>query len=199
MAKLILASGSPRRRELLERQKIDFEVVLPEVDEKRVTAETPEELVRKLSAVKCADVAERVGDSVPVVAADTVVEINGRVLGKPHDKREAHEMLRTLSGNSHLVHSGVTVKFRGVSKTISVTTKVFFRELSDTEIENYILSGEPFDKAGSYGIQERGALFVNRIEGDFYNVMGFPVCELFELLRNGFGLTPYMLEADWQT
>ncbi|MBP5256367.1 MAG: septum formation protein Maf [Clostridia bacterium] len=190
MAKLILASGSPRRRELLERQNIDFEVVLPEVDEGNVTADSPDGLVRALSALKCSDVSARVGDGIPVVAADTVVEINGGVLGKPKDEADARIMLHTLSGNSHLVHSGVTVSYKGVKKTVSVTTKVFFRELGDDEIENYIASGEPLDKAGSYGIQERGALFVNRIEGDFYNVMGFPVCEFFSLLRTGFRILP---------
>ncbi|MBO4413187.1 MAG: septum formation protein Maf, partial [Clostridia bacterium] len=175
MAKLILASGSPRRRELFERQNIDFEVVLPEVDEKGVTAENPGELVKKLSAIKCADVAGRAGDAAPVVAADTVVEINGKVLGKPADATEARAMLRTLSGASHLVHTGVTVRLRGETATVSTTTRVFFRPLGEDETEAYVASGEPLDKAGADGIQERGALFLTRIEGDFYNVMGFPV------------------------
>lgn len=181
---IILASQSPRRRELLERMGVrDFRIVTPDIDEHMDRDLPPQELVGRISLEKALAVQEQEGNSAIIIAADTVVALDGAVLGKPADELEAFKMLSTLSGCRHQVYTGVTV-LRGEERyTVSEETTVTFRELSAEEIDRYIATGEPMDKAGAYGIQGYGALLVEGIQGDYYNVMGLPVCRLGCLLR----------------
>ena len=182
--RLILASGSPRRRELLDKFGIHYEI-LPAQDEESAPAElTPGERVKTLAAHKAAEVAQRVNDPAAVIlAADTLVELDGQILGKPGTPKRAAEMLHALSGRAHRVWSGVCVREGGRILTESECTLVHFRTLSDAEIEAYIQTGEPLDKAGAYGYQGLASLFVERIEGDFFNVVGLPVCRTGQMLR----------------
>ncbi|MCI5927211.1 MAG: Maf family protein [Pseudoflavonifractor capillosus] len=193
--KIILASQSPRRKELLERMGIqDFETISPNVDESAFHGLPPEELVRRLSAEKAAAVAGKVGEDAIVIAADTVVALEGAVLGKPADELDAFKMLSALSGVRHQVYTGVTVCRGGEKQTAHEVTDVTFRELSEREIEDYISTGEPMDKAGAYGIQGYGALLIQGISGDYYNVMGLPVCRLSGMLAR-FGVDCLKLAA----
>lgn len=193
--KIILASQSPRRKELLERMGIkDFETISPNVDERAFHGLPPEELVRRLSAEKAAAVAGKVGEDAIVIAADTVVALEGAVLGKPADELDAFKMLSALSGVRHQVYTGVTVCRGGEKQTAHEVTDVTFRELSEREIEDYISTGEPMDKAGAYGIQGYGALLIQGISGDYYNVMGLPVCRLSGILSR-FGVDCLKLAA----
>ena len=173
---IILASQSPRRRELLERMGIkNFRIVTPDIDEHMERELPPEELVRRISAEKAPDVRGQAGIS--------GLALDGAVLGKPADELEAFKMLSTLSGCRHQVYTGLTV-LRGEERhTVSEETTVAFRELSEEEISCYIQTGEPMDKAGAYGIQGFGALLIEGIQGDYYNVMGLPVCRLGGILR----------------
>ena len=193
--KIILASQSPRRKELLDRMGIqDFETISPNVDESAFHGLPPEELVRRLSAEKAAAVAGRAGEDAIVIAADTVVALEGAVLGKPADELDAFKMLSALSGVRHQVYTGVTVCRGGEKQTAHEVTDVTFRELSEEEIEHYIATGEPMDKAGAYGIQGYGALLIQGISGDYYNVMGLPVCRLSGMLAR-FGVDCLKLAA----
>ena len=193
--KIILASQSPRRKELLERMGIrDFETISPNVDESAFHGLPPEELVRRLSAEKAAAVAGKGGEDAIVIAADTVVALEGAVLGKPADELDAFKMLSALSGVRHQVYTGVTVCRGGEKQTAHEVTDVTFRELSEREIEDYIATGEPMDKAGAYGIQGYGALLIQGISGDYYNVMGLPVCRLSGMLSR-FGVDCLKLAA----
>ena len=193
--KIILASQSPRRKELLERMGIrDFETISPNVDESAFHGLPPEELVRRLSAEKAAAVAGKAGEDAIVIAADTVVALEGAVLGKPADELDAFKMLSALSGVRHQVYTGVTVCRGGEKQTAHEVTDVTFRELSEREIEDYIATGEPMDKAGAYGIQGYGALLIQGISGDYYNVMGLPVCRLSGMLAR-FGVDCLKLAA----
>ena len=180
---LILASASPRRRELLGMLGLSFTVLSADIDEtmdprRGARAEVARICRAKAEAVRPLSAAEDI-----VIAADTVVCVDGRILGKPHSEAEAEAMLRLLSGRAHQVRTGVTV----LGKTRCVTeveeTEVHFRPLRDGEIRAYIRSGEPMDKAGAYGIQGLGALFVEGIRGDYYNVMGLPLCRLSQILH----------------
>ena len=192
---IILASQSPRRKELLERMGIrDFETISPNVDESVFHGLPPEELVRRLSAEKAAAVAGRAGEDAIVIAADTVVALEGAVLGKPADELDAFKMLSALSGVRHQVYTGVTVCRGGEKQTAHEVTDVTFLELSEEEIEHYIATGEPMDKAGAYGIQGYGALLIQGISGDYYNVMGLPVCRLSGMLAR-FGVDCLKLAA----
>lgn len=180
MGRLILASASPRRRQLLEGLGLSFEVRPAGCDES-VDTRDPQAMVLELCRRKAQACALQDGDV--VIAADTVVAAGGGILGKPRDPEQARRMLRTLSGRRHSVFTGVAVRTPQRFVTRCERTEVFFRTLSERDIEDYIASGEPFDKAGGYGIQGRGGVFVQRIEGDFYNVMGLPLCTLCEMLE----------------
>jgi septum formation protein len=195
---IILASQSPRRKELLERMGISgFRIYAPNIDEHAFDDLSPENLVRKLSAEKAAAVASHAGRSDLIIAADTVVALDGTVLGKPEDGLDAFRMLSTLSGMRHQVYTGVTVCREGECITEHEVTDVYFRELGDEELEQYIKTGEPMDKAGGYGIQGYGALLVERIVGDYYNVMGLPVCRLSQMLtRFGVDCMKLATQAD---
>ena len=181
---IILASQSPRRRELLERMGLaGFRVVSPDVDEHMEEDLPPAQLVCRLSQRKARAVREQVGDEGLIIAADTVVALDGAVLGKPADELAAFKMFSTLSGVRHQVYTGLTVLRGGEEHIEYEVTDVSFRELTQGEIEDYIRTGEPMDKAGAYGIQGYGALFISGIQGDYYNVMGLPVCRLGQLLE----------------
>lgn len=189
---IILASASPRRRELLQRLGLNFEVKTSSFEERAdlsgEAAFAPEDLAERLAAGKARDVAEKYPDAL-VIAADTVVTADGQILGKPQDEAEAAEILRFLSGKWHQVHTGLALCHRAAGKdTLTVeTTMVHFRALSGPEIDFYVKSGEPMDKAGAYGIQGLGAVLVDRIEGCFFNVMGLPLTRLTLLLKD-FGI-----------
>ena len=179
---IILASASPRRRELLSHFPIDFAIDPAAGPEKAPSDLSPEETVMVLASAKAAEVAARHPDSL-VIGADTVVELNGEILGKPADRDDAFRMLRALSGREHRVYTGVALAAPGTSLCRAECTRVFFREMTDREIDAYIASGEPMDKAGAYGCQGLAGLFVERIEGDFFNVVGLPLCLLGQMLE----------------
>ncbi len=179
----VLASASPRRRELFKLVRPDFRVMIPEVNEivppDRINAAAAE----FLAELKGAAAAEqfKTGEAV-VVSADTIVCIDGRILGKPHDEDEARKMLSRLSGRTHTVYTGVALVSNGWHRVFSEATDVEFYPLSDAMIREYIATGEPFDKAGAYGIQGRGGLLVRGVSGDYFNVVGLPVARLLREL-----------------
>lgn len=192
---VILASQSPRRRELLERMGIsDFRTVVPDVDEAACEAPSPGALVEELSRRKALAVQALEGSGPIIIAADTVVALEGAVLGKPADVSDARRMLSALSGRRHQVYTGLTVLRGGERHTCHEVTEVTFRPLSGAEIDAYIATGEPMDKAGAYGIQGYGALLAEGISGDYYNVMGLPVCRLGRILA-GMGVDCLALAA----
>ena len=193
--KIILASRSPRRRELLERMGItDLEVIPAEGEEIATRTLTTDQLVEELSRRKCAEVAALRPKDL-IIAADTVVATNNRVLGKPRSEEDAARMLATLSGRLHTVYTGVTVSLEGKTITSHEMTSVRFRTLTQADIIRYIATGEPMDKAGAYGAQGKAALFVSRIEGDYFNVMGLPLYLLGKMLAD-FGIQLFSAEED---
>ena len=180
---IILASQSPRRRELLAQMGVpQFEVVPALGEEIASPGLSPAQLVEVLSRQKAEEVAVQAGPDDVVIAADTVVAVDGAVLGKPRDPADAARMLSLLSGRAHTVYTGVTVRRGTFSRTAHEATQVRFRPLTQSEISAYIATGEPMDKAGAYGIQGLGALLVEKINGDFFNVMGLPVLRLSRML-----------------
>ena len=178
---LILASQSPRRKELLGLFHIPFTIRVADIDETMDQAKDPWDEVARVSQLKARAVAHGPDDI--VIAADTIVVCKGQILGKPKDEADAFHMLRLLSGKDHQVMTGMTVLRGDTVLTCTEVTDIHFRPLSDREILAYIRTGEPMDKAGSYGIQGGAALFAERIAGDYYNVMGLPVCRLGQLLK----------------
>lgn len=180
---LILASQSPRRRELLSRLGLEFTVRVADIDETMDPSKLPFDEVARLSRDKAAAVAAGAPEDAVVVAADTVVVLEDRVLGKPHSEEEAVAMLRSLSGRPHQVMTGMTVRRGDRVDSDTVVTDVHFCPLSEAEIAAYVATGEPMDKAGAYGIQGLAAIFVDRLAGDYYNVMGLPLCRLCAMLR----------------
>jgi septum formation protein len=181
---IILASSSPRRRELLEMLGIEGFAVIPADIDEGIPELPPDEAVIFIALHKARKVAESGFKGDLVIAADTLVYLDGQALGKPETESEAKTMLRRLSGASHEVYTGVAICADGRETAFAERTDVFFRELRDDEIEAYIKTGEPMDKAGAYGAQGKGAVFIRRIEGDFFNVMGLPVCRLVAELRS---------------
>ncbi len=187
--KLILASQSPRRKELLGLFHIPFEIQVADIDETMDPQKPAFDEVARVSRAK-AEAIDRSSDDV-VIAADTIVVCKGQVLGKPTDENDAYRMLCLLSGRDHQVMTGMCVLRGDRVMTCTEVTDIHFRELSDREIWNYIRTGEPMDKAGSYGIQGGAALFAEKMAGDYYNVMGLPVCRLGTLLRQ---IAPELME-----
>ena len=185
--KLILASQSPRRRELLGLFGVPVEIRVADIDE--TMSGDPYTEVARVSRAKATAI-EAGADDV-VIAADTIVVCGGKILGKPHSGEEAREMLRLLSGRDHQVMTGMTVLRGGREVVATEVTDLHFRELSEKEIAAYVATGEPMDKAGAYGIQGGAALFCERMVGDYYNVMGLPVCRLGQILRQ---LAPELME-----
>ena len=184
--RIILASASPRRRELMEMLGVRNLEICPARGEEQPHPElSPAELVQALSLAKAREVAASAGAGTEdvVIGADTVVALDGAVLGKPKDEADAARMLRALSGRTHTVFTGVTVLRGGATLCRADETRVRFRTLSDGEIARYIATGEPMDKAGAYGAQGLASLFVEGLEGDFFNVMGLPLCMLGQMLK----------------
>ena len=178
---LILASASPRRKELLAMIDPDFTVITSDFDESTLSEPSPKTLSEKLAEGKCLAVAAKHPEDT-VIGSDTVVEHDGQVFGKPKDKEDARRMLKALSGSDHYVHTGVSIWHNGSAHTFSATTRVRFYPLTDEQIERYISTSEPYDKAGAYAIQGTAALFCEEIEGDYYTIMGFPVSRVARAL-----------------
>lgn len=186
---LILASQSPRRKELLTLFHIPFTVRIADIDETMDPTKNPAEEVARVSNAKAVAVPRQENDV--VIAADTIVVLDGHVLGKPADPQQAEAMLTALSGRDHQVMTGVTVLRGDRCLTCTEITDIHFRPLSQEEIRRYVATGEPMDKAGAYGIQGGAALFAERLQGDYYNVMGLPVCRLLLMLRE---IAPEIME-----
>jgi septum formation protein len=179
---LVLASGSPRRRELLTLLGLDFDVVVPDIDETPRPGEAALRLVDRLAREKASRVAAAHPDAV-VIGADTAVEVSGEILGKPVDDVDARRMLHALSGRTHLVHTAVAVTAGGDPVTATTTSEVTFATLTDEGIEWYVATGEPFDKAGGYALQGAAGVFVTTVSGSVSGVLGLPLHETATLLR----------------
>ncbi len=191
-ARVILASASPRRRELLTLIGIRHEVRPADIDESLLPGETPAVHAERLARAKAHTIAEREPDAV-IIAADTIVVVDGDVLGKPTGKPVAHAMLKRLSGCTHTVLTAIAVARGSRTESAVESVNVTFRALTDSEIDAYIATGEPMDKAGAYGIQGYGATIVERVEGDYFSVMGLGLRRLVELLER-IGV-PYSFQA----
>jgi septum formation protein len=186
---IVLASGSPRRRDLLKGLGWDFRVLVPEIDESPRAGESPEELCLRLAAAKAQAVDS--DEASLIVAADTIVVADGDVLGKPADEDESLKMIRRLQGRVHEVLTGMGIRWKKQVSTGLERTRVRFRSLDETALRAYVQTGEGMDKAGAYAIQGRGSLLVSSIEGDYFNVVGLPLCRLGSMLEE-MGLTlPY--------
>ena len=188
---LILASQSPRRKELLGLFHIPFTVRVADIDEAMDPSAPAFDEVARVSRLKALAIPRQPGDV--IIAADTIVVCCGKVLGKPRDTEDAVAMLQLLSGRDHQVMTGVTVLTDTDCITFTDVTDIHFRPLSEQEIRRYVATGEPMDKAGSYGIQGGAALFAEKMVGDYYNVMGLPVCRLWQVLRSA---VPEMMEEN---
>ena len=189
MAKIVLASKSPRRQELLKNIGItEFDIRVPEADESYPAGLTPQQVVEHISRVKAEAAASLCAADEIVITADTMVFLDDQRLGKPADEADALRMLTALQGRRHTVCTGVTVRQGDESITECETTEVLFRTADEAELRDYIATGEPMDKAGAYGIQGLGSLLVEGIRGDYFNVMGLPVLRLSRMLRR-FGVT----------
>ena len=192
--KIVLASQSPRRRQLLGQMGLEFTTQSPEIDEAAFQGRDARDLVQILSREKARWIAGQVDPETLVIGADTVVVRDGEILGKPKGEEEARAMLASLSGRTHQVCTGVTVCRGDKVLTQVEETQVTFRPLTDQEIRQYVSTGEPMDKAGAYGIQGLGGLLVAGIQGDYHNVVGLPVCRLGRML-SALGLDPWKEEG----
>ena len=196
--KFILASSSPRRRELLLRLQTPFDIILPDVDESIIPPEgSPETYCTALAELKANDISQHYPDNL-VIGSDTIVVLDDHIMGKPEDKAMAQNMLETLSGKTHHVYTGVCLKWanKNIHHLFAEITMVTFRELSEADINHYIESCPPYDKAGSYGIQDWSAVFVKEIKGCYDNVVGFPISRFYqELKKLGINLLDSLSEA----
>lgn len=182
---IILASGSPRRKELLTMIGISEFTIIPDTSEEEVISGlTPEQIVCEIALVKAKNVSQFCSKDDIIIAADTLVFLDGEAIAKPEDEVDAAAMLRKLSGRHHHVYTGIALLKNNEHTTDYERTDVFFRDITDDEISAYIKTGEPMDKAGAYGAQGKASIFVKRIEGDFFNVMGLPLCKLSIMLKN---------------
>ena len=179
---ILLASASPRRRELMRLITPDFCVVPSRLDESGIHADAPAALAEALARAKCAEVAAAHPQDI-VIGCDTVVDCGGEVFGKPHDTADAVRMLRALSGRTHAVHTGVCIMGGGRTGSFADTCRVRFFDIPEAELQAYAATSEPYDKAGAYAVQGRAALWLDALEGDYYTVMGFPVSRAARLLR----------------
>lgn len=189
--KFVLASKSPRRRELLGNMGLKFDIMESTVDESIISKDTdPKIYVQELAMLKSSSVASALGEGYLVIGADTVVVKDDEIIGKPKSFDHAFEMLKSFSGTSHKVYSGISVTDSTSGKTVTdyCETEVFFSDMTDDEIKNYVDTYKPLDKAGSYGIQEFASVFIEKIHGDFFNVVGLPVSKLYKLLKKEFGV-----------
>lgn len=188
--RIVLASASPRRKQYLSYLGLPFEVVVPDVDESTVDGETPEQLVMRLSKLKAKAVSQRLSDNEAVIiAADTVVAYKGQVLGKPKNDDDAFNMIKMLQGDTHEVYTGCTILKGDRISNFAVSTKVTFASLDDELIRTYVNSGESRDKAGSYALQGIAAMLIQKVEGSVSTVVGLPICEVREVLKE-FGVKP---------
>lgn len=181
--RIVLASASPRRRELLASLGLEFDVVVADVDESQFNTDRPRIDVLESARAKAREVARRIDDGL-VIGADTMVVLGDRVFGKPVDREHAREIIQALSGRAHVVLTGVAIIDVGSGREVAEVdeTRVVFREIADGELELYLDSPDPYDKAGAYGIQSSGGQFVERVEGDYFNVVGFPLTRLARML-----------------
>lgn len=186
----ILASKSPRRRELLRNIGLDAQIIPANIDESALSNLPPEKMVTQLAMLKAADVARSFKGETYVIGADTCVCVDGKILGKPRDIADAKRMLNMLSAKTHEVYTGYCVVDCKSGNAVArcERTRVSFRALSEKEMDAYIKTREPMDKAGAYGIQGKGSVFIEKIEGDYFNVVGLPVCALTIMLRDEFGV-----------
>lgn len=187
---IILASASPRRKEILMLLDIPFKIMVSDADESYDASMPPYFIAESLSLKKAAAVAKNIDSHAILIGADTIVVCDGKILGKPRDEEDAKNMLKSLSGKCHSVISGVTVldNKSAKSKSFYVETKVKFSHLTDSEIDEYVKTKEPMDKAGSYAIQSKGAKFIEEINGDYFNVVGLPLQKLYEVLKCEFNI-----------
>lgn len=191
---IILASSSPRRRELLRQIGVEFKVIPAEIEEDNSNekGKSPIEVVKNNALLKAQKVAEMVSNSNSlIISADTIVVLDGKIIGKPKDEKDAINILKKLRGKYHYVFTGLAVFETPQNRFLvsAVKSKVKMRDYSDEEIERYVATGEPMDKAGAYGIQGKGALLVEKIEGDYYNIVGLPLVRLYNLLdRMGYSI-----------
>lgn len=183
MSEIILASASPRRRELLALAGVDFTVRVADVEEIIPENASPDEVVMSLARQKAQAVANERPDSI-IIGSDTVVALDGAILGKPKDEEDAFRMLKTLSGRSHTVYTGVAIIQGEKINSFCEATEVVFNSLTDEEIRNYVATKEPMDKAGAYGIQGKGCVLVEKIVGDYFNVVGLPVSRVYRELKS---------------
>ncbi|QSX05032.1 septum formation inhibitor Maf [Sedimentibacter sp. zth1] len=195
MEKIILASSSPRRKELLEQVGINFDI-LPSNEEEIITKINPSEIVEELSLQKANSVLKMVTNDSIIIGADTIVSLNNNIMGKPHDKNDAYNMLKQLQNNTHTVYTGVCVIIKkGIDCKVIVfhdSTDVTMYPMTNKQIYDYIDTNEPFDKAGSYGIQGQSAIYIKKICGDYNNVVGLPIAKLYNtLLDIGIDLKNY--------
>lgn len=190
--RIILASKSPRRVEILRQIGAEFEIMPADIDESVSETLLPEDAVSKIAERKAVFIREKLKsnnvDEFFIISADTVVVADGKIIGKPQNDKNAYEILKGLSGKTHRVLTGFTLCIKDKVYTSFESTQVNFRELSDDEIYQYIKSGEPADKAGAYGIQEKGSVFVESISGDYFNVMGLPVCRINKVAKEIFNI-----------
>ncbi|OGH04538.1 MAG: hypothetical protein A2W22_04705 [Candidatus Levybacteria bacterium RBG_16_35_11] len=191
--KIVLASKSPRRKELLKQIGLNFTVDISEIDERRFSHSSPLNLVKNLAKAKARIISKKHKDAI-IIAADTLVVLNKEIIGKPKSKRDAMQMLKKLNGKTHLVITGFTILDSKKEITEIVKTKVKFKKMTKKEIDDYVKTGEPLDKAGGYGIQGKGAIFIEGIKGDFFNVVGLPIYALSKALeRSGVDVSSYWL------
>lgn len=183
MKEIILASSSPRRQSLLDNLDICFSTISTNIDESFLPQESPRNAVRRLARLKAERAIPLLRENCLLIAADTIVVLDGQVMGKPGSKDDALEMLTQLSGRCHEVITAICIRTAGGCEVEDETTRVYFRHLSEEEIRAYVASGEPADKAGAYGIQGRGGLLVQRIEGCYFNVVGLPMSRLYLMLK----------------
>ena len=184
----ILASGSPRRRSLLNQLGLHFDIHVSDVDESFDPDELPEVIVQTLAQKKSNAIAPRFPNSL-TLAADTIVVLNGKILGKPVDQQDAINMLNQLSGKQHTVYTGISLQHPITQRIVNAfaSTRVTFAPMTSREIESYVSTGSPMDKAGSYGIQDdQGALYITSIQGDYYNVVGLPIHTMYTVLKSNF-------------
>lgn len=190
MTRFILASNSPRRKEILEKLDVEFEVITSNIEEKIDNTISPYRLVCDLAYQKAKNMVSKVEDSAIIIAADTIV-VKDKVFGKPINQDEAYQMIKSLSGKVHEVVTGLAIIDTYTNKEVKAyeITKVYFRQIEDEEIYKYIATGEPLDKAGGYGIQGKASLFIRKIDGDYHNVVGLPIYRLAEILKNEFNIS----------
>ena len=185
---LVLASQSIRRQEILRHLGLELKIIVSDADENITEKLSPEEFTERLSIRKAEAVLPLCDENDMVIAGDTVVALGDEIFGKPTDRDDAFRMLSALSGTTHKVVSGIAVCYGGKTAVSHEVTEVTFRPLSEAEINAYIDTGEPFDKAGSYGLQDKASVFVEKINGDYFNVVGLPVFRMFRLIKEHFGI-----------